>query len=228
MSAIFGERLTFGQRSPSRSTPGGLLPSPILRRESSPRGAARRRAPPCSGALRRAAASRWARGKCRGRGWPSAEACGRGGGAKRAFILPIHRRTRGKIRVAYRKTLPASQRRSHRSGAAQRLDFFGDAVDAAPVAGRLLRRQIARSALHVGEHDVRALRCELQRRGAPDPFHSASARDQRGFSYEITRVRSPRCVTYLAPKSLLADQVLSCDSPAAHPLRRSFTTEPRT
>jgi hypothetical protein len=53
MSAIFGERLTVGQRSPSRSTPGGLLPYPILRRESSPRGAVLCRAPPGAGALRR-------------------------------------------------------------------------------------------------------------------------------------------------------------------------------
>jgi hypothetical protein len=61
---------------PPQGTPAAL-PSPILRRPVQHQRKSR-----CA-ALRLAA--------CRGvsEGWPMAEACGQGGGAKRAFVLPI-------------------------------------------------------------------------------------------------------------------------------------------
>ena len=74
---------------------------------------------------------------------------------------------------------------------AQHFDFLGYAVDAAPLRLHFLGRQIAWRALHIGEHDIRALRCELERGCAADAFHAAGAGDQNYFAIQMTHVVFP-------------------------------------
>jgi hypothetical protein len=72
------------QLSLSRSTPGGLLPYPILQRESSPRGAMLCRSMPCAGHAGGAAAWRGGRRRSRGRG--GAASGGRSGAPEDALL----------------------------------------------------------------------------------------------------------------------------------------------
>ena len=94
--------------SPSCSTPGGLLPYPIPRSASSPRG-------PCCAALRltlghtgRAAALRWVYGKRRGRGVAAGGwrwgACSRAGGAQGLLNFLSAPRRRGRNTISVRAT----------------------------------------------------------------------------------------------------------------------------
>ena len=80
-----GTRLVLTCAPPHFPGPPAALPYPILRRLSRPRYTALRLAAGRSGGGARGAR------KCASEGWPPAEACGWSGGAKRAFIFPIHR-----------------------------------------------------------------------------------------------------------------------------------------